>query len=158
VSNVHVHTLRLTIAAGILGAAWSVAGRIEGHFFPVVTDIEITSIEPMAGGWSRVWGTFEKPRDCGFRGLDVILGGETWVDWRSMEGAKIRKPGGEDGTGAAAPESNPNLEHFGPWQVQVDGRQLETKTRMIARNRCHPFWLTVTEFYPGAKTRKDTGQ
>lgn len=111
------------------------AGRIEGYIFPVVSQTQITKIEPVGEYHSRIWGVSVRERNCDFAGL-------TWkinVPPRSMnvevifeEGAKIRDDGKFE---------------FGPWLIHLPPGQLKFSSA-VALHECHPGYITETLFYP----------
>lgn len=114
--------------------------RIEGRLFPVVGDVVITSqAEVDCGNCISLFGTFQKLRECTFLDLLVIYQtpdkGEVGVPVRFTNGAVVRTEG---------------LHSFGPWEVDLSPRQFEQSTIVEAYHECHPFWVTVTRFYPPA--------
>ena len=112
------------------------AGTIEGRYSPVVVGVSINRVEPVGDTKSRIWGEFQKVRNCEFVGLEFYLGtpaNSARVDLDIEEASKQRGEGFED---------------FGPWLVQLDPEQLSGRAFAIVRHKCHPFWITETGFYP----------
>ena len=112
------------------------AGRVEGHYFPVVENMEIERQESVEYGKTRIWGSFTKIRECPFENLDFRLG--DLFNYSNVEtifegGSKVRGSG---------------VEQFGPWVVQLNKAQLESGSLSIVYHKCHPLWLTETAFYP----------
>lgn len=113
-----------------------IGGQIEGRLFPVVDGTTIAISEPVGETRTRIWGEFDKLRDCQYEGLEFRLGtpgSSIHVDFTFEEGAKHRAPGRET---------------FGPWLVHLTEDQLTNRAFSIVYHRCHPFWLTETRFYP----------
>lgn len=134
------HLLNALIAAAIALGSYifvdAYAGDLEGRFFPVVTDVEFSSVTPAGNRSSRIEGSFYKPRGgCDFVGIDFFLGGVNRsipVDLVFEDGSKERGQG---------------YEEFGPWVVQLSEGQFNNRSFAIVRHRCHPFWITETLFY-----------
>lgn len=108
---------------------------IEGRLFPVVVGVQITQTEAAGPISTRIWGEFEKVRDCTFLGIEFYLGDidrSARAQLMLEEGSKVRGNGFED---------------WGPWVVQLTESQLAENSYAIVRHRCHPFWETVTRFY-----------
>lgn len=111
-------------------------GAIEGRFYPVISKAEIDRVEEVNSVSSRIWGRFDRLRDCSFQGLHFFLGepgSSARVDLVFEEPAQVREPGSAE---------------FGPWRVQLTHDQIENRAYAIAYHRCHPFWITETRFYP----------
>lgn len=108
----------------------------EGKIFPVVDRMTITKQEPVGETQTRIWGTFNKLRDCDFKAISFWLGNEEIASLASLifeEKSKTRTAG---------------LEDFGPWLVQLDEYQLANNSFSTVTHECHPFWNTKTRFYP----------
>lgn len=115
----------------------SVGGKIEGRYFPVVSQADISRVERVGQVATRFWGSFEKLRDCTFEDLKFYLGDPTAsarADFEFEEVASVRHQGDEN---------------FGPWLVQLTPDQLTNRSFAVAKHKCHPLWLTETIFYQG---------
>ena len=114
-----------------------IAGRLEGRFFPVVINTLATEIEPVGTNRIRISGVFDKVRDCEFEGLEFYLvgpgGSRSAVDYQFEDVSVVRHSG---------------RERFGPWLLHLTEQQFQTQTFAVAYHKCHPFWETVTQFYP----------
>ena len=110
------------------------AGGVEGRFFPVANNAAISNMEPLPGGSTRMWGTFEKHRDCAFVRL------EWWI--------------GDPKTGARVPvifeerakDRSEGVAEFGPWSLRMSPHEILNSTAFVVHS-CHPFWDTVTLFH-----------
>ena len=111
--------------------------EVEGALFPAVTDFEITRIEQAGPLYSRIWGTFDRPRaECNFAGLSWYLGTRERSSIAIVtfeEGAAVRPGGGTT---------------FGPWLIQLTPEQVEQNSYAVALHQCHPLWMTRTEIHP----------
>ncbi len=132
-------SLAFAMAFSIIQLTTLVLGpRIEGRLFPVVNNVVIDDLrESTCGNCIIVTGTFDKLRECTFLDLLVVYrtpdGGEVGVPVRFTEGVLVRDTG---------------VQEFGPWEIDLSPRQFEQSTIVEAYHQCHPFWVTVTRFYP----------
>lgn len=123
------------MAVALTVFAQSFGGPLEGAIRPVVRDVDISRMEPVDAISTRIWGRFQKIRDCDFFGLDFYLGTPGHASRALLvfeEGAKVRDDGYED---------------FGPWVVQLTPDQINTNSFAIAKHQCHFAWITETRFY-----------
>lgn len=131
----HSFTVPAVLLSAFVALTVSFGGKIEGRYFPVVTDAIIIQTEPDGDTWTRFWGSFVKRRDCDFDGIAwrLHIGENTAIaDFRFDEGVILRSPGGEP---------------FGPWLVQLSTEQLMTRASATVFHRCHWLWRTETVFY-----------
>lgn len=129
--------LKLALAGVVALFVAQVAGKIEGKFFPVVSDVEITRYEPAEDGYTRIWGTFSLDRDsCDFVSLAWSLKGATrdvGADLVFEEGTRERDNG---------------LQEFGPWRVQLTQDQIRNRSSATVIHSCPlRWWETLTRFY-----------
>lgn len=132
------------VSAFLLAAPFGVAvvwlalfgGRLEGQFFPVVSEVEITRAERDGDTHSLIWGTFNLNRDnCGFGGIEWVLVGvkrDVLLDLDILEEARERFNGPQE---------------FGPWRLQASLDQIP-RTKAVVYHDCNPLYKTETEFYP----------
>lgn len=124
----------ITLSLYVYGQSFG--GKIEGRYFPVVIGVDVNRVEAVGDTKARIWGEFQKVRECAFVGLAFYLGtpgNAARVDLDLEEASKQRAAGFED---------------FGPWLVQLDPEQLRGRAFAVVQHRCHPFWITETVFYP----------
>ena len=124
------------IGAALWAMVATFGGRVEGYFFPVTSQVSIIQTEVINPVQTRFWGELKRERQCAFESLEWRLGelgSSSRADLVFEEGAKVRGSG---------------LEEFGPWVVQLTPDQLLNRSFAVVRHRCHPFWITVTIFYP----------
>ena len=132
------HSIKLTMLFVLAFFLQAVGGQIEGRFFPVVEGAEVTRVDDLSEGFSRIWGSFTILRPgCDFRGLDWQLVGanrNVSADLIFEEGTKERAGGVND---------------FGPWRIQLTPEQLQQRSVAIVYHACpYRWWITETRFYP----------
>ena len=129
------------IAAALVSSGMLLApdmfGRFEGRFWPVVTAASLTEIQPVGENASRIYGTFDKLRECDFDSIEWrVRSGNAYsvVAFEFEEASKAREP---------APQE------FGPWLIHLTPAQLKGNAFAVVYHRCgvRP-WLTETHFYP----------
>jgi hypothetical protein len=118
----------------VLIAALFVAGpSLESRLLPVTTHAVVTEeVEDATGVLFFV--NFVKRRQCEFLGLAWYIGARRVpVDFTPTDQQRVL------GTRPAGPQE------AGPWHLP--GVRTLEGTQAWALHRCHPLWLTVTEFY-----------
>ena len=109
---------------------------IEGRMFPVVTNVAITDYISAddAAHASVIYGEFDKVRACAFRRMNWYLGNRNTgplIGVAFDEDEQVREIGSH------------NI--FGPWLVFIRAEQFPETTAEVV-HRCHPFWITRTQF------------
>ncbi|MGB3244645.1 MAG: hypothetical protein WBB25_08930 [Sulfitobacter sp.] len=123
------------ICMALTPALFSVGPYLEARFFPVVRGTTILNEELGAGGVS-FFVRFRKVRQCTFLGLAWYVG-------------EVRVPVIFAPTARNSPRSRPlGGQHTGPWLVSAEQSTVRGNTA-FAYHRCHPLWVTISEFYPG---------
>jgi hypothetical protein len=124
--------LILTVVPTIM-TIWSVGPRWESQRWPVLIDSVLVSEAPAEDG-VRVVVEFTKLRDCrikhviwydGLRALETTPYGRPPDDWLH------REPGRQI--------SN---------ELHVHGISSLAGTHATVKHRCHPLWLTTSQYYP----------
>lgn len=110
--------------------------RIEGYFFPVAGNMQITKTNELEPIETETFGTIDKLRDCQYDHLEWMYGRDSdhsvRVPVKFVEGAKIMPEGGFI---------------FGPWIVQLAPRQIRENSFVKVFHKCHPFWITETHLH-----------
>ncbi|MEM7490058.1 MAG: hypothetical protein AAF390_13140 [Pseudomonadota bacterium] len=135
-------TIRVTRGALTLGFAlaltptvFAIGPLVESRAFPVTTRAEVLE-ETIGDEGVSFFVRFGKRRQCEFLGL-------AWYDGERRLPIEF-----EPGAGVTAPATRPMGGHFaGPWFLR--GMRTLAGTRAWALHRCHPLWITFTEFYRG---------
>jgi hypothetical protein len=116
-------------------AIFSAGPYLETRFFPVVRDTEIEHAERVEGGVSFFVG-FTKVRQCEFLGLAWYVG-------------NVRVPVNFEPSAVNSPSSRPTGgQYAGPWLVVTQDASVRGNVAYVY-HRCHPLWVTISEFYQG---------
>jgi len=123
-------------------ASTGVLSHAEGRVFPVVAGTDVTravgSVKgiPNIDGQTVFYGHAKKLRNCSFERVEWYLidgGVSSRVDVAFYEMGKVRHPGDFS---------------FGPWGIMATRKELMQNSWAKVFHRCHPLFLTVTNFYP----------
>lgn len=116
--------------------------QLETRYFPVVTKLQIDLIEPAAEGRSAVYVSFAKLRGCEYIGM-AWFEQTSSVDKDRVTLELYRAPGD-----ITTPSRPVGRQSSGPWVVDIPPDRLRADSIVEVTHRCHPFWSTVTQFYP----------
>lgn len=122
--------------------AYAVGPALETTYWPVVSKLEILSIKPTADGRTEIRAAFRKMRDCEYIGLAWYVGTRP-DNFERVSVILLR-----DGDGTASPNRPVGYQKAGPWIVGLPPNELTGQSFAQLTHRCHPFWTTVTDFYP----------
>lgn len=129
-------TISVGLAIALTPTVFAAGPRIETTFFPVTTHARV--LEPHADQdrlGIRFSVRFEKLRGCEFLGL-------AWYDGDYQLRVEFEPYADE------APRTRPpGRQATGPWRI--GGIRTLEGTHAWALHRCHPLWVTFTEFYRG---------
>ncbi|KQT54611.1 hypothetical protein ASG43_03225 [Aureimonas sp. Leaf454] len=126
----------------VLYCFFMVGPALETRFFPALGKMKITSVEALTGETSIVRTAFSKLRACEYLGIAWYYGSEAGV-FERVSMVPIRNP---DDT--SSPNRRVGLQRAGPWRITIPEGDVRTRSYVQAFHRCHPFWTTVSEFYP----------
>lgn len=132
-----IHAAGLVLLLGVLLPLLPTLSMWEGRMFPVSAKAHILTITPSADGGSLIRVVWDKTRACEFDHLvwNRILPDGTLepvkVTWTTDLGS--RSPGR-------------NLSQT--WHVAMPPEQIEGKSLAHVWHRCHPLFLTISQFYP----------
>ena len=104
---------------------------IEGKYFPVVDDTNITYVQ-RTNKFTRIIFDATKERDCRFIELSALAG-----SGKRFQKAKVVFEDEEDGVAATRPKGR---QVFGPWVVTPSAEEII----IVVHHDCHPLWVTVT--------------
>lgn len=125
-----------------VGAFYSVGPALETTYWPVVSKMQIVHMEPAEEGWVKMRVSFTKLRDCEYVGLAWFKG--TRPDDFERVAVMLQR----DPSDTGSPTRPLGTQRAGPWRVAVTPEEFKYKSFAQLWHRCHPFWTTVTEFYP----------
>jgi hypothetical protein len=128
------------LAALIPGAGY--LQLAEGWLYPVVVDVELAYIGPYNGGEeTEIVMTFDKVRLCNpFLGMDWYV--ETPRGYEKVPHRYVRAYA--DDQDSSRP-TGVNVSE--PWIISVPYVDFG-RTFAEVQHRCHPYWITVTQFWP----------
>lgn len=137
--NTHGQNFGYAVLFGLL--IWpmivTIGPKLEGKLRPVVVSTELTQVRPIDDTHSMIYGTSRKVRNCAFLRMEWYFGdpnGEhVLVPLEIMEPATIRGDGEF---------------RFGPWRLNLDKDFIMKETFALVYHKCHPFWTTITPFWP----------
>jgi hypothetical protein len=145
-NNWFVLAIKAFCAAIVFFAAaitiYTVGPAIETRLFPVVSKLRILSIAPEGADQSRILAEFTKLRSCEYIGLAwfhrIAPGG-----FERVPVILLRRPGDD-----SSPNRPEGLQRAGPWIVGIPPQEIASSSFAQLSHRCHPFWVTTTEFWP----------
>jgi hypothetical protein len=121
---------------------WLVGPSIETRFRPVVSKLQILSMEPTADGRTKIKAGFTKLRDCEFVGIAWFVGDRP-RDFERVSVVLQRDPADN-----GSPDRPLGYQRAGPWIIGMPPADLKSNSFARLSHRCHAFWTTITEFYP----------
>ena len=121
---------------------FTIGPAIETRYFPVVSKLRILSIEPEGDG-ARIMAEFTKLRGCEYIGLSWFHRLGEGNGFERVPLILLRRPGDE-----GSPNRPEGRQRAGPWIVGVPPPEIAGNSFAQLFHRCHPFWVTTTEFYP----------
>lgn len=131
----------ITVAV-ILTTFFVTLPALETRYWPVVKKLEILSVERATEDRSIVYGQFNKVRQCSYIGIAWFQRNVNGVLERVPVETR-RRPGDN-----SSPDRPIGVQAAGPWIVDIPINDLRGTSVVELTHRCHPFWTTVTHFYP----------
>jgi hypothetical protein len=120
---------------------YTVGPAVETRYFPAVSKLKILSIKETEDGQTEVRAAFRKIRRCDYIGIAWYVG-ERPDDFERVPLAILRDP-----SDVGSPNRPLGYQKAGPWVIGIPPVDL-SRSWAILQHHCHPFWNTVTEFYP----------
>lgn len=112
----------------------------EQHFFPVVSDFNVNSIQKVEDG-IEISGTMVKDRSCKFKELMVYI---------KDKGSSVSVPASFEFLDNSSSKDRAAIaQAWGPWKVFIPGKHSQLDIKMFSRHNCHSFYDTygkLTEF------------
>ena len=138
-----IKTICITfIVLCMIGLFYSLGPALETTYWPVVSKLKIESVETLPDGWVKIRVKFTKLRDCEYMSLAWYKG--VRPDDFERVGVIVQRDPKDNGS----PNRPLGTQHAGPWLIAVNEDELRYQSFAQLWHRCHPFWTTVTEFYP----------
>jgi hypothetical protein len=114
-----------------------IASKVETYTYPVVTNLNITSLEPLNYGWSKIYIRVTKRRDCPLVGLNMYYRANSNVmipiQYLLSEDPIIHR--------------NDGVHEFGPVYVQIPSEHID-HLLMVTRHSCHILFDSISFISP----------
>lgn len=133
------------IFVSVMWTVWAIGPSVERAWRPVVGKLEILSRVEIEPGITEINARFRKIRDCEYVSVAWYVGNPN-SDFRQVRVQTIVDP--EQLQEAQAPTRPLGTSIAGPWRVAMTADDLDNNSFAILTHRCHPFWMTTTNFYP----------
>ena len=121
---------------------YAVGPPLETKWRPVVSKLEILSVEPAPMGKTKIRAAFRKLRDCEYLGIAWFVGTRA-TDFERVSVELMRDP-----NDTSSPSRPLGYQKVGPWVIGMPPDELRSHSFAQLQHRCHPFWNSITEFYP----------
>lgn len=130
------------IFVSTLYVVFLVGPAIETRLAPVVSKLRVLSLTQDENGMSIVDAEFTKLRDCEYVGISWFVG-QPDGNFERVPVILMRRDGD-----TSSPNRPTGTQRAGPWIIGVPPAELRNNSFARLAHRCHPFWLTTTDFYP----------
>ena len=121
---------------------WVIGPALETKWFPVVSKLTITSLTTNDNGQATVMAEFTKLRECEYLGLAWYRGQQSG-GFERVPVILMRQEGDN-----SSPNRPPGTQRAGPWIIGMPPDEIAGNSFAQLSHRCHPFWVTTTDFYP----------
>lgn len=135
--------LAAVILVSVFFTIWAIGPSVETSRFPVVGKLTIITAVENPDGFTEIHAAFRKMRDCEYIGIQ-------WFKVNADDGSFVRIPVEllrEEGD-TTSPNRPVGYQKAGPWIVHANLEDFQHNTFATLTHRCHPFWMTTTNFYP----------
>jgi hypothetical protein len=138
-------TINTAFILALLAALIPGAGYLqvaEGRLYPVVVNVDLIYAGPYNGGEeTEIILTFNKVREC-----HPFLGMDWYIDTaRGYEKVLHRYVRSYTNDQDSSRPTGVNVSE--PWIISVPYADFD-RTFAEVQHRCHPYWITVTQFWP----------
>lgn len=130
------------IVISLLGGFYSLGPKLETARWPVVSKLKILKVEETPEHWTKIQVSFTKLRDCEYLGVSWYLGARTNMFERVAVVLQRDPPD------VGSPNRPLGTQRAGPWLIAINEHDFYNRSFALVFHRCHPFWNTITEFYP----------
>lgn len=139
-----VSTLAAIIFSATLFSVWIIGPEVETRYAPAVSKLYIESVDTASDpAHALVRASFTKLRNCEYIGIGWFRASENGTLERVA--LELRPEHNDD-------ENSPNrpvgYQRAGPWEIYMPADEIVGRSIVRLWHRCHPFWVTLTEFYP----------
>lgn len=134
-----INTVTAVLVAVFIIPLFMYAGQaLESKYFPVIDNYVLTSIVQTSENNTLISGHFTRLRACEYQ----------WSEWTVKDKdtgferpLPLHRP-------AEQPDRNMGINEFKNVVVFTTPEQFRMGVKGIAYYKCHPLWLTATQFYP----------
>lgn len=133
------------IFCSVLWTVWAIGPSIERARLPVVGKLEILSKSEIEPGVVQIEARFRKARDCEYVSVAWYVGHPN-EDFRQVRVQTILDTAQLTEVQSSTRPLGTSI--AGPWRIAMSMDDLENNSFAILTHRCHPFWLTTTNFWP----------
>lgn len=130
------------VVAATFFTVFAVGPQVETWLFPVTDKLRILELRGDRDNRSIVHVEFEKLRPCEFVGI-AWFHGDPKLGFMRVP-IELRRVTGD----TSSPNRPEGLQRSGPWVISVPPDELRVNSFAVLYHRCHPFWLTTTDFFP----------
>ena len=116
--------------------------HLETRFLPVVSKLTITELKADENGQAIVDAMFTKLRQCEFIGI-AWYRGRADGEFERVPVILLRREGD-----TSSPNRPVGTQRAGPWIIGMPAAEIRNNSFAQLIHRCHPFWVSTTEFYP----------
>lgn len=121
---------------------FAVGPAIEQRFFPVVSKLHVLDARELIDGRTEIHAAFKKIRDCEYLGITWFVGDRK----KEFERVPIILLRPDNDT--SSPNRPVGYQKAGPWIIGASAADFRERSFSQLLHRCHPFWITATDFYP----------
>ena len=127
----------------VVFAIYRIGPWYETRYWPVVSKMQLIRLERFGDRSAHAEFTFEKLRPCQFAGIN-------WFHRSTQDSFLVRVTAfpTQDIAAVTTPNRPLGLQHSGIWVVELPPEEIVDASLVLLYHKCHPFWLTTTEFYP----------
>jgi len=132
----------VTIIVSSLIAFYTAGPGLETKYWPVVSKLQVLTEEVFDGNSVKIRVQFTKLRDCDYIGMAWYVGVRP-DDFERVAVQLMREPGD-----AGSPNRPLGTQRSGPWILAMTQEEFRYTSFARLEHRCHPFWTSITDFYP----------
>lgn len=136
-----------SLAIGVVAALiliFTIGPWVETRLFPAVSKLNILTMTPNAAGDTIITASFDKKRDCEYIGIAWFHGRRgSDMGFERVPLILQRREGD-----TSSPNRPMGRQQAGPWIIAIPPAEIAGNSFAELYHRCHPFWVSRTEFYP----------
>lgn len=142
VSSAIVASCAAVIFCCTIWLVFALGPAIETKLAPAVSKLRILDLHDNADGLAEISAEFTKLRDCEYIGIAWYRGSPSG-GFERVPVILLRREGD-----TSSPNRPVGTQRAGPWIIGMPAADITGNSFAQLTHRCHPFWVTTTEFYP----------